>query len=87
MSDELERLAIALRHAAFPGAGSWDVAAHSTKEQWRRAAAHADSYMRRHRDAALRKASTRAIGLGQGLAANMMADMRRSFDREMDDTL
>jgi hypothetical protein len=56
---KLDDLADKLRHAAFPGAGSWRMAAEQTKEQWRRVAQYAEGRIERARDEAYRNARRR----------------------------
>lgn len=71
-----DRLADELRHAAFPGAHSWGIAAEPTKEAWRRVAVLTDARIEREVDKALREATTKAHDLGQHLAAKAIREMR-----------
>jgi hypothetical protein len=71
-----EKFADELRHAAFPGAVSWDYAGEQTKEAWLRVAVIAGARIEREVDKALREAVASAHEMGQHAAAKMLREMR-----------
>lgn len=74
---DIEKLAIELRDAAFPGADAWAFAAPDTRERWIRAARLAGSRIERAVDKTLRTATANAHEIKQHEAAKMLREMRR----------